>query len=364
MFDEHLQKICDMFNVLNKKAIFEEMEEKLKAIQYNKNEAVQIADLLSSLMKQAGLYIMKDEEDIYHRQLGAKHTYEWSGGSKKHLLDKLWAIDNAAIKDKLQKSELWLLRTNIKTLPCVEIDVQMIELKDCMYSFKDGLRKYELEEGKSCVNYFSWEEFDNLTWPEKTLELLKKNDVNIIDFLEIYGAIFHERKKGSKVLYIEGVGGSGKTLITEGFLKQLLGARHLAWITIKGGFNLEGADKAWAMMLNDHRWGNLATTEVLNLFTGDIVMVNRKNKPALKIENKNIFVNSNEKVPSGEEYQRRVKTFTFSHIASKEHYQQMSTEAVGFSILTNIFYLKSIKQEVEIPNNWISLIKVLEIYAI
>jgi hypothetical protein len=355
-FEEKLRMVAVMLFILKKEVAFETIEQQLKEIENTGDEGVQVAEFMKHMMLQDGSYLRGEE--IYKLQSGSKYTYKSTGKNKRDLVSYLWERAPVKLKEKIRKASSWIFGNAIRLLPEVKIDAQMVELSDGVYSFRLGEWSIDPKEDmycKSCATFWEAESFHNLTWPETALELLRTNcSSELYHFLRSYGSLFHNRQKLAKVMYLHGDAGTGKTLLTEEMLRSVIGSESLGWVKSEGLFQLEGIVDAWVTVLQDYRWGNINTTDMLNLLDGTVVVADRKNKSAVPIENKNIVITSNDSPPNRQEIKRRLDQHEFkkNQDYQSEFYKQIVRESLGFAVLANIVYLSTTTREIDIPPHW------------
>ena len=199
-------------------------------------------------------------------------------------------------------------------------------------------------------------------WQLTTLQKWDKAYQALFQALIVFGGLYHfdMQRKQNKALFLSGDPNTYKTTLLKVILSKLVGLDHVDILSrTSGRFNTANLrkddDSPYVLIMDDLRWEHLGMPEpdLLNLLDGNYVKTEHKfEKPQHGPLKGNIAVTSNQSIHTeNREYtdtkalesrMHMVKLYNLNHGLFQDEnllFQQITQEAIAFSILTNYIFL-------------------------
>lgn len=398
---EHVKKTLQLINIAADGVFFESQEcyIEMPTTRYHKDKGLLLAELYTKIFRLKNLAV-KDQV-VYEKTENTQFSWTRREPLKDWIANNF--MENAPVKylQMLKQNAYWVSTQgktfkegiNYEFFPRLEIQFFLVEFADKAYQFKYG-KTFEFNEIGSETNSICYvnENFNQIKPPFITLALLftllnKGHDKTIIaqtkkeitsdtkDFITAWrrlqialtaiGGLYHfdVHRKINKTVYFRGEPNSYKTAFFKALLDKLIGLDHVDVISRNNSqFNFANLRKQngqpYLLIMDDLRWEALGMEipDFLNLLDGTFVRTEQKYMPAVTgALQGNIAITSNQtrdqrtrsdvdnKALKARTTEVILHPLNEKNIFVNENInliKALESEAIAFSILTNMIFLK------------------------
>lgn len=280
----------------------------LPSVKVHDNNKTLVVELMRKIMETRGLKILPGTNEVWALAPNAKYTYQSAGLSLSDTYGLLWSRyeEFSAALSVLQKGASWVLKQldalDLKLFPEVKVNTRLIEFQDIIFDFQSSQvlpkEQFIARYGHaSCLKYCDCF-FDDLAKPKELLSALHKTirpNSDFPVFLAYFGSLFRNPSIFQKALYVLGAPGTSKRSLTYRVLTHVFGEAYIGQVeSVKSTFQFADIINKEIVVVNDFdpEESNLAMLQ--QLLDGSKVLIQRKNKDAVKVECRKIIFSSNE----------------------------------------------------------------------